>query len=134
MYKNTKLFARIFPFLLLICTLGFFSFIPLIQGKGLAFENLFLQLDDVKSGKRVPAIFHFKNVSNVPIVIQEVKPNCGCTVAKYPKSPIKPGEEGEIKAIYDTYHQKGYNQKFITVKTSFSNEPIVLTIRVNIVH
>jgi hypothetical protein len=132
MHKNTKLLSRIFSFFLLISSFCLSSFLGIQNGKGLEFDELLLQLDDVRSGKKVPAVFHFKNVSNVPIVIQEVKPNCGCTVAKYPKSPIKPGEEGEIKAIYDSYKQKGYNQKFITVRTSFSSEPIVLTIRVNV--
>ena len=132
MHKNTKLLPRFLSFFLLILALVFHSFSQEKREKGIEFDGLLIQLDDVRSGKKVPVVFHFKNVSKVPIVIQEVKPNCGCTVAKFPKAPIKPGEEGEIKAIYDSYKQKGYNQKFITVKTSFSNEPIVLTIRVNV--
>ena len=133
MHKNTKLLPRFLSFFLLILALTFPSFSQVKREKGLEFDNLLLQIDDVRSGKKVPAVFHFKNVSKVPIVIQEVKPNCGCTVAKYPKAPIKPGEEGEIKAIYNSYKQKGFNQKFISVKTTFSPEPIVLTIRVHVV-
>ncbi len=132
MHKNTKIMPRILSFFLLFSPLVFLSFFQGKKDNGLLFEENLIQLNDVRSGKKVPAIFRFKNVSNVPILIQEVKPNCGCTVAKYPKAPIRPGENGEIKAIYDSYKQHGYNQKFISVKTSFSSEPIVLTIRVNV--
>lgn len=132
MHKNTKIMPRILSFFLLFSSLIFLSFFQGNKDNGLLFEEKLIQLNDVQAGKKVPAIFRFKNVSNEPIIIKEVKPNCGCTVARYPKLPVKPGQEGEIKAIYDTYKQHGYNQKFITVKTSFSPDPIVLTIRVKV--
>lgn len=47
------------------------------------------------------AIFEFKNESLIPVIINNVKPSCGCTAADYPKAPIKPFKSGKISAIYD---------------------------------
>ena len=55
----------------------------------------------VPQGIPVKAIFKVKNTSMVPLVITNVKPTCGCTVADYTKEPIKPGEMGEIAATYN---------------------------------
>jgi hypothetical protein len=48
-------------------------------------------------------------------VIEKVQPGCGCTVADYPKEPIAPGQEGEIRAEFDTKGREGVQKKNITV-------------------
>src|SRR4051812_12956393 len=50
----------------------------------------------IKEGQKLALSFRFKNTGNKPLVIESVQPACGCTVADYPKKPLKPGEEGEI--------------------------------------
>ena len=63
--------------------------------------------------------FRFKNIGNKPLFIVSAQPGCGCTVADYPKEPIMPGEEGAIKAGYDTKNQQiGSFNKSITVITN----------------
>jgi hypothetical protein len=132
MHKNTKImnvYGR--PLSLFFILLSMFVFSRQAT-ESLQFESKFVQLGTVEAGTKIPAEFPFVNVSNEPVVILEVKPNCGCTVSKFPKRPIKPGEKGVIKLIYDTHHQSGYNQKFATVKTSHSKEDIILTMRVHV--
>jgi hypothetical protein len=64
-------------------------------------------------------IFKFKNTGNAPLVISDVQKTCGCTSPDYTKTPIMPGETGEIKVSYDT-NRIGQFTKFVTV---FSNDP-----------
>jgi len=47
------------------------------------------------------AVYIFKNESLVPVIINKVKPSCGCTAADYPKAPIMPFKTGKILAVYD---------------------------------
>ena len=56
-------------------------------------------------------------LTDQPIVIENIKSACGCTVPKKPEQPIMPGEKGEIKVSYDTKRPGGFS-KAITI---FSN-------------
>lgn len=77
--------------------------------------------------KDVSAIFQFKNSSMVPLVITSVEPSCGCTVAEYPKEPIKSGKSATITVTYDA-ESPGYFKKTITVLSNASQSPSVLYI------
>jgi hypothetical protein len=44
-----------------------------------------------------------------------VQPSCGCTVAEQPKEAIAPGNEGTIKAVFDSEHHEGVNHKTLFV-------------------
>lgn len=70
--------------------------------------------------------FTFKNTGSLPLVLTNVKSSCGCTVATWPKEPIAPGKEGEIKVKYDT-NRMGPFQKSITVTSNAKT--MVLTIK-----
>lgn len=69
--------------------------------------------------KDVPAkvAFKFKNPGMIPLIIEDVKPSCGCTVPVYPKAPIPGGGEGEVTVIFDA-KDSGYFSKTIKVKTN----------------
>ena len=53
--------------------------------------------------------FRFVNSGNEPLVLQNVRSTCGCTVPKYTREPIAPGDSGSIKV---TYNPKGRPGKF----------------------
>lgn len=59
-------------------------------------------LGRITEGQKVQVSFRFKNTGNKPLIIQSVRPGCGCTVADYPKEPIAPGGEGEITGSFDS--------------------------------
>ena len=50
---------------------------------------------------KVTCKFKFTNTGDGPLVIHQAMASCGCTVPKYPKEPIRPGETGEITVTYD---------------------------------
>src|SRR5690606_42088301 len=65
-----------------------------------------------------PASYEFKftNVGDAPIILSEVAPTCGCSVADYSKTPIKPGSEGTIKVTFNASSAAGAITKSFTVK------------------
>lgn len=66
--------------------------------------------------------FVFENTGNEPLVIQQAISSCGCTVANFTKSPIKPGEKGEINVTYNGKGKMpGRFKKVITIRTNASN-------------
>ena len=72
--------------------------------------------------------FKFTNVGNTPVVINQVKTSCGCTVPSWSKKPIKPGKPGEISILYDTSHPGMFN-KSITVYFNGKDSPTELIIK-----
>ena len=63
--------------------------------------------------------FTYTNVGEKPLVINQAVASCGCTVAKYTKAPIKPGEKGEIKVTYNGAGKfPGHFKKSITIRTN----------------
>lgn len=69
--------------------------------------------------------FKIKNTGTEPLLLTAVTPSCGCTTVDWPKSPIAPGSESSITAIYDA-KMLGVFQKDIEVITSAQKEPIYL--------
>ena len=67
----------------------------------------------------VSCTFAFTNVGESPLIINQAVASCGCTVPEYTKSPIQPGEKGEIKVTYNgTGKFPGHFKKSITVRTN----------------
>ena len=71
------------------------------------------------SSPMVTCVFNFTNVGTLPLVINQAIASCGCTVPEYPKTPIKPGEKGQIKVTYNGAGKfPGHFKKSITVRTN----------------
>jgi hypothetical protein len=67
----------------------------------------------------VSCTFTFTNVGEQPLVVNQAVASCGCTVPEYTKTPIQPGEKGEIKVTYNgTGKFAGHFKKSITVRTN----------------
>src|SRR5687768_13057298 len=56
----------------------------------------------INEGQVLAVSFRFKNTGDKALVIEDVRPSCGCTVANPPKEPIMPGQEGVINATFDS--------------------------------
>lgn len=76
--------------------------------------------------KPVNAEFRFTNVSDFPVVITRVIPDCGCTIPKYNETPILPGQDGVIKTSFDA-ESRGFFNKKITVLMDVGNYEIYVT-------
>lgn len=76
----------------------------------------------VKKGQVVEIAWRLKNTGDKPLIIQDVRPSCGCTVADKPEAPIAPGEESVIKGKFDSNNQsEGEHNKMISVLANTAN-------------
>ncbi len=73
------------------------------------------QFGNVTDGEKVLISFHFKNTGSKPLVISNVTAGCGCTVPEKPEAPIQPGEQGIIKAEFNSSGRVGQVSKNVTV-------------------
>ncbi|HKH63178.1 MAG TPA: DUF1573 domain-containing protein [Flavitalea sp.] len=80
-------------------------------------------LGRITEGQKVQVSFRFKNTGNKPLIIQSVRPGCGCTVADYPKEPIAPGGEGEITGSFDSHGRENLQRKEIAVIANTKGSP-----------
>lgn len=87
-----------------------------------------VEVGEIPQGKPKPIEFEFTNTGRTDIVITNVKPTCGCTVADYTKTPIKPGEKGKVTATYNAAN-KGAFTKTITVTTNAEEGPKSLSFK-----
>lgn len=84
-----------------------------------------------KDGPQTVA-FEFVNDGDQPLVIHQAIASCGCTVPSFTKTPIKPGERGEVKVTYNGKGKwPGEFTKTITVKTNGTPEAVKLYIKGN---
>ena len=80
----------------------------------------------------VSCVFSFTNVGEQPLVVNQAVASCGCTVPEYTKTPIQPGEKGEIKVTYNgTGKFAGHFKKSITIRTNGAVEMTRLYIEGN---
>lgn len=73
--------------------------------------------------------FKFKNIGSEPLVIQDIKTACECTLAKWDKKPTMPGKEGIIKAGYKYKGKSGSYNKALTVMANTLPAVTQLTIK-----
>lgn len=70
---------------------------------------------EVKEGEVVQHIFEFENTGRVPLLIQDARSTCGCTVPEYPKKLIYPNEKGSIKVEFNTTNMLQVQRKPVTI-------------------
>jgi len=103
------------------------SSLPVLQ-----FEEREHDFGKILQGETVSINFKFKNSGKSDLIIAEVSTSCGCTVPSYPKTPIKPGEEGIIKVAFSSKNQKGYQSKNILVVANTQPNTTVLRIKAQV--
>jgi hypothetical protein len=81
-------------------------------------------LGKIKEGSVVEISWKFKNTGNKALVVNNVHPACGCTVADKPKEPIPPGGEGVIKARFNSQGQHEVVEKSMTVNANTKGNTI----------
>ena len=88
---------------------------------------------DITQGEVVSHNFVIKNSGKSDLIISSAKGSCGCTVPVWPKDPIKPGAEAEIKVTFNSKGRSGLQTKKVTVLTNAIPNTKVLTIRGNVI-
>jgi len=99
----------------LIASIGFLAPDAVIEWQ----VDTTLDLGLLKQDQPKTVGFTFKNISEEPITIDNVRVSCGCTAPEWDLIPILPGETGVVNIQYDAKKQ-GYFYKKIRV--FFSNQ------------
>lgn len=81
----------------------------------IAFEKTEHDFGTINEGQKVSYTYKFKNNGEAPLIIQDAKPSCGCTVPEWTKVPIPVGGEGFVKAEFDSNGKPNVQNKTITV-------------------
>lgn len=83
---------------------------------------------EVAEGEKISYTFKFENTGTGNLIINSAKTTCGCTVPKYDKEPIRPGDTGNIEVVFDTSDRNGMQTKTITVESNASTPVVILKI------
>lgn len=81
-------------------------------------EKAIYEFGEITQGEKVSYEFKFKNTGKTPLIITNASATCGCTVPEYPSHPIKPGEEGSIKVVFDSAGKLGLQDKVVTITSN----------------
>ena len=87
---------------------------------------------DVSAGESIRYSFKFKNEGKSDLIISAAKAGCGCTVANFPKTPIKPGEENYIDITFDSKGTAGFQNKSISIVSNTQPNTTILYIKANV--
>lgn len=98
------------------------------SGQQIYFAQTTYDYGEIEEGSDGIYTIEFKNIGDTPIVVNRVRSSCGCTVPSWPKEPVEPGTEGEIKVQYNT-RLTGSFMKSVYVYSSAENSPVKLTVK-----
>ena len=72
----------------------------------------------IAQGTPVTTVFEFTNIGKEPLILTDVKPTCGCTIADYTKTPVKSGEKGVIKITYNAQAVMPFNKTIVVTSNA----------------
>jgi len=82
----------------------------------------------VKAGEKVGCIFPFTNTGDADLVLTSATASCGCTIPKYNKKPVAPGDAGTVEVVFDTSGRDGMQTKTVVVQSNAENNLVILRI------
>jgi hypothetical protein len=98
------------------------------NGAVIEFETTEHDFGTIPQGGDGTFVFVFKNKGNEPLILNNVRSSCGCTIPEWPKEPLKKGDKGKIRVSYNT-RITGNFTKSITVYSNSTGAPVVLNIK-----
>ncbi len=87
---------------------------------------------EISKNQPVKHVFEFKNTSNEPLVIENVRTDCGCTATDWDEEPVAAAENGKITVTYDAA-KTGIFYKKLTVWIKGQRKPEKLFIEGDVV-
>ncbi len=87
-----------------------------------------IDMGKLEQSNPTTATFVVTNIGTEPLIIEQANPTCGCTIGDYTKSPIAPGQSGEIKATYNAAGVGAFTKQ-LTVKFAGAEDMKSITIK-----
>ena len=82
-----------------------------------------------ESDGKVSHTFVVSNTGDMPLVITRVIASCGCTTPEWPKEPVAPGKNAEIKVTFDPSNRPGPFTKTVSVYSNGKTGSFIMNIR-----
>jgi len=96
-----------------------------VSAQKLTIENATVNCGRTGFEQPITATFELRNKGMKRLVIESVKPDCGCTAVEFPKE-VGAGDKFTIKMTYDA-RQLGHFHKMAAIKSNGSKAPVYLT-------
>jgi len=80
----------------------------------------------ISEGDKVTHVYKFKNTGAIPLIIETVRPSCGCTAPNWSKEPIPVGGTGEGEVVFDSKGKPNSQNKTVTVTANTWPQSTVL--------
>lgn len=131
MQSLKKLFGIFFVILMLSLTS---NSQPLQDNRPIAeFDIISYDFGDVLQGKETIAIFTLTNKGKSPLIVEDIKVSCGCTLVEWSRDPILPEQSSEIIVRYNA-NIIGTIKRSVVVNTNDrTQERILLMLTGNVV-
>jgi len=100
------------------------STLPVIE-----FEEDVMDFGEISQGEKVKRTYRFTNRGKSDLIISDAKGSCGCTVPKWPKQPIKPGQQGDIEVVFDSNGKQGRQHKTVTLIANTKPNTTVIALK-----
>ena len=99
----------------------------------IVFDELTFDFGTAEEGEVVKHVYKFTNEGKVPLMIGSARSTCGCTIPKWPREPIAPGESGEISVRFNTDGKPNKQSKTITLNSNTLPAMTKLYIKGNVI-
>ncbi|MDR1368769.1 MAG: DUF1573 domain-containing protein [Dysgonamonadaceae bacterium] len=90
-----------------------------------------MEISGLELEKVFVATFRLTNKGNIPLIIKDIKSSCGCTLPQWDKSPIKSGDETQIRVEIKP-DEIGYFHKTVDVYCNVEEQVLQLSIKGNV--
>jgi len=82
------------------------------------FSEMEYDFGTIQEGKVIERVFNFTNNGQAPLVISNITASCGCTSPDWTKTPVKPGETGFVKVIFNSAAKSGSQSPTVTIQAN----------------
>jgi len=98
------------------------------DGPVMTLESMVVDYGTIEQHSEPLRVLKFTNTGTAPLIIKSARGSCGCTVPKFAKEPIMPGEESEIEIRYAT-NRLGKFSKTVTLTTNEEGDSRVIKVQ-----
>ncbi len=111
-------------FITVTLAMGLISSIAQVNGPEIKFDNIEHNYGKIREdGGKANHTFYFTNTGNDTLHLKKVQPTCGCTASDWTKTPVLPGQQGMVTAVYDPIGRPGPFKKSILVQSNAKSSP-----------
>ncbi len=91
-----------------------------------------LRIGRLHSGETAVSTLQFINGTSEPVVITSYERSCGCTTLEYDARPLLPGETKQLRVIFDSRGEWGWQFRAISVVLTGREQPLRLFVEADV--